>query len=262
MNQKFNFVVLGGGKIKFVSLESLIFIFAIGIMIFSNCDPTQENIKTVRNGDLVNRNKPVEPPEKEVFYPDCSDIVPPPWSSPSCREPHCNCPGGYSREDLNPCDYDNMYDYSYAVVCELNRVSHNCSAPGLPNGCTELEGCILSLSTPAAFLSNHPNSNPWLYCESSDDCNEEWNCPILNLSFTVHLYLSVDDQDILVDHAWDLATTNAPSCPGTGFSSIPYAVYFKVCQQGNYPFNCTNESLLCTNLDIRLHVLYKCCSPG
>lgn len=240
------------------------FVFILLIFGLISCDSGLENLNMLnKSHETESRDRPTTLPEEEVFYSDCSDQLLPPYSGNACMEPHCNCPGGYSREDLNPCDYDNMYDYAYAVVCELNRVSTNCSAPGLPQGCTELEGCIKGLSTPAEFLSNHPNTNPWLYCESSEDCNEEWNCPFLNLTYTVHLYLTVDDQDILVEHAWDLATNNAPICPGTSSPAIPYAVYFKICYQGNRPVNCENESsFFCTNLDIRLHILYKCCTLG
>ncbi|MBP9121063.1 MAG: hypothetical protein KBF59_09380 [Ignavibacterium sp.] len=256
-----------GGHYKMVTLKRVILLIFLSFTIFTNCDSSLEVQSTDdvinNNGGLGNRNRPEKPPVKEVFYSDCSDQLLPPYSGDACQEPHCNCPGGYSREDLNPCDYDNMEDYALAVVCELNRVSTDCSVPGLPQGCTELEGCIKSLSTPAEFLENHPNTNPWSYCASSDDCNEEWNCPVLNLSFTVHIYLTVEDQDILVAHAWDLATNNAPICPGTSSPSVPYAVYFIICQQGNYPIICENESsTFWTNLDIRLHVLYKCCSPG
>lgn len=233
------------------------------VFSLTNCEMDMD-FKTVNGSKILkSRDKPSPFPEKEVYYSDCSDTLLAPYSGYACQEPHCNCPTSYAREDLDPCDYDNMEDYAYAVVCELNRISTNCSVPGLPYGCTELEGCIKSLSTPAEFLRNHPNSNPWLYCASAEDCEEEWNCPFLSLSYTVHLYLSVDDQDILVEHGWDLAINNAPTCPGTSSPSIPYAVYFKLCQQGNYPVICENESsTFCTNLDIRLHVLYKCCTPG
>ena len=53
-------------------------------------------------------------------------VIPLPPYNPTaaCYEPHCTCPPNYTREDLDPCDYDDMGDYGEAVVCELNRISN------------------------------------------------------------------------------------------------------------------------------------------
>lgn len=239
-------------------LTFLIFLMSLTVFVISGCDNSSETVKANKKGKIESRNKEVRPIDKIVVYDDCTDYVTG-TSTSSCTEPHCNCPGGYSRHALDPCDYSTMGDYMAAVVCELNRISTNCSVPGLPYGCTEIEKCIKGLDVPAAFLHNHPYSNPWIYCASATDC-ADWTCPTAVHDLYVHIYLSTDDQDILVNYAWDLATNNAPTCPSTGFPAIPYAVYFKYCYQGNYPFNCYDDNVLCTNMDIRLHVLYKCCN--
>lgn len=225
-----------------------------------NCDPTSVSKHEHDSGIILNsRDRPNNGPDfisyncqEDSIYIDSTLTI------SSCFEPHCNCPYGYQREDLDPCEYDDMGDYSQAVVCELNRISTNCSVPGLPSGCDELELCIKGISVPPDLLDDIPNSNPWKYCSGATDCGE-WICPSSQGDVYIHLYLSVEHQDVLVDYAWDVATQNAPSCSvGT---AIPYAVYFKVCYEGNHPRNCYNDDeFFCANMDIRLHVLYKCCS--
>lgn len=224
-----------------------------------SCEHSSENIHEVDSGVMLNsRDKPSSGPEfisynclGDTIYIDSSLTI------SSCIEPHCGCLPGYQRADLDPCDYDNMGDYGEAVVCELNRISTNCSIPGLPSGCDEIELCIKGFGVPPDLLDDIPNSNPWKYCDETTNCGE-WICPSSQGDVYIHLYLSIEHQDVLVDYAWDVATQNAPSC--TIGAAIPYAVYFKVCYEGNHPRRCYNDTEFCANMDIRLHVLYKCCS--
>lgn len=239
----------------------LLFIISFYFYLFSGCSSSEDNtelLKVKKDYSLNDRSKKIKSPEKEVTYNDCTDNYIG-TSTAACVEPHCSCPYGYSRHDLDPCEYSNMYDYGQAVVCELNRISTNCSFPGLPYGCTEMELCIKGLDVPADYLQNHPHTTPWKYCSDADDC-ETWTCTGGIFDIAIHIYLSTDDQDILVDYAWDLAWDNRPTCANS-FPAIPYAVYFKICANGNYATNCYNESsVFCANKDIRLHILYKCCS--
>lgn len=253
---KFKFYPIWGGQLKIAFCFNLLYFILIFFLV--SCESNQTDLIGAINYD--SRSKEGPKIEKTVTYSCNGDTLLPPYNpTNSCYEPHCSCPLNYTREDLDPCDYADMGEYGEAVVCELNRISTNCQNPGLPFGCSEMELCIKSFGVPADLLDDIPNSNPWKYCSTSEDCGE-WSCPFTGGSYYLHLYLTVEHQDVLVAYAWDIAEQEAPTCPGTNSAAVPYAVYFKICYSGNYPFSCYEETSLCSNMDIRLHVLYKCCS--
>lgn len=258
MKTEFSILKQGGGQLKFQNKCIIYIIILINCFSYFSCKDLSSDLKPEL--DLKNRSKEGPIIEETVTYSCDGDTLLPPYNpTAACYEPHCTCPLNYTREDLDPCDYDDMGDYGEAVVCELNRISTNCTNPGLPYGCTEMELCIKSFGVPADLLDDIPNSNPWKYCSTSETC-DEWSCPYTGGSFYLHLYLTVEHQDVLVDYAWDVATQEAPNCPGTNRAAVPYAVYFKICYIGNYPINCYEGTSFCANMEIRLHVLYKCCS--
>jgi hypothetical protein len=177
-----------------------------------------------------------------------------------------DCPSfSCTREDLDPCDYDDMGEYGQAVACMLNKhVNGLCgTTPGLPLGCNDITYCFKNLITPGDLVDylNIGLINCWRYC-SLASC-EEWLCPSLLGDITHHLYLDVDAQNILIDYAWDLAEREAPEC-NESLPAVPYKLKFLFCYDITTsppgPTNCwEGSSSFCTNMSIKLQVSYKCC---
>jgi hypothetical protein len=175
------------------------------------------------------------------------------------------CPSfSCTREDLDPCDYDNMGDYGQAVVCMLNKPCG--TTPGLPAGCSDITMCFKNLFTPAELIDYINGGTAyiqcWRYCEYAETC-DEYLCPGFNEDIIHHLYLDTTAQNILIDYAWDLAERKAPDECAFG-DAIPYKLRFMFCYDITTnppgPTQCNEGSqTFCTNRSIKLQVSYKCC---
>lgn len=152
-----------------------------------------------------------------------------------------------------------MGDYGKAVVCELNKVIMNCQHMTYPQEpCTVIDLCIKDLDTPPGLTNC---ADPWKYCAQATSC-EPFYCPG-NFGCTNiihHIYLSVASQDILIAYARSMATFFGRNLCGENYDGVPIGIYFKICYNSNVVTGCEeNSASFCTNMDIRLHVYYKCC---
>ncbi|MCC7025756.1 MAG: hypothetical protein IT265_02290 [Saprospiraceae bacterium] len=204
------------------------------------------------------------PAGKITVYSDCSDVYVTPQHNivQLCYEPTCVTGPPYSpctRQDLDPCDYSNMEDYGKAVVCELNRVIMDCKLINYPEyPCTVTERCIKNLDTPPGLLNC---ADPWKYCSLATSC-EPYYCPGYSTCTNLihHIYLSVADQDILIAYARTIANLVGVNLCGQNYNATPFGIFFKICYNSNDATTCEqNSPSFCTNMDIRLHVYYKCC---
>lgn len=73
------------------------------------------------------------------------------------------------RQDLDPCDYDNMLEYAEAVACELNKFVN-----GYPyyeqqfgEGCVKYTDCVALNSVSMTMESLESDFNPWVYCSTA-----------------------------------------------------------------------------------------------
>ncbi len=239
---------------RFFQFYCVIFLF-----IFVSCND-KESVILNRNIQSLSFT---DPSGQTSPYANCNDTLQPPYNpSPSCYEPTCVTGPPYgpcTRQDLDPCDYSNMGDYGRAVVCELNRVIMNCRLITFPEyPCTVIERCVKDLDTPPGLLSC---ADPWKYCAQATSC-EPYYCPghfgCTNLIH--HIYLSVADQDILINYARTVADLYKRNLCGENYDGEPFGIFFKICYNSNAVTSCEeNSSSFCTNMDIRLHIYYKCC---
>ena len=228
------------------------------VSLFWGCN---EDIPVVNvlSDDALSRSMPCPPMGAEKIV-SCTDTTN--TGDEACTEPVCgpfdgNCP---PRTDLDPCDYSDMEEYAIAVCCELNRQINNCMLPTMNSECSYYNVCIGRLTAPPAYLSlpGYANTNPFMYCNDYT-CSQTLSCsfPGSSTIFTVHPYLNIAAQDAIMHYAWCIANDFKfkPEC--TGSLVYPVAIYFKVCWPF-FPHTC-GTSLFCTNLEIKLHVVYECC---
>lgn len=244
-------------------MKNLVFLISVLTLLSCNQEGYLTDSKQIQATEKMQNLYNLNPtfnglmPSGEDPY-DCAD------NEGTCET---GCPSfSCTRQDLDPCDYDDMGDYAQAVVCMLNKHANPpCGTmPGVPFGCEDLVTiCFKNLFTPPDLIEylNMGYINSWRYCAYAD-CTE-YLCPSFLGDITHHLYLDTTAQNILIDYAWDLADRKKPDECTFG-DAIPYQIRFMFCYDITTsppgPTQCwEGSSTFCTNMSIKLQVSYMCC---
>lgn len=177
-----------------------------------------------------------------------------------CVESNCFCynQSCCTREDLDPCNYDDMDEYADAVACELMKLVNGCIQKSFPLGCYFYnDTCVKNIATPPSLDSLIDNGRPFKYCSRSI-CGEH-TCPLLGNDIEyLHLYMSVAYQDSLVNYIKRISNLFKPICP-EGYSASVGNIYIKKCKTQEL-CNCTSgSSACCYDTELRLRIEYYCC---
>ncbi|MEP7195956.1 MAG: hypothetical protein ABI851_05510 [Saprospiraceae bacterium] len=153
-----------------------------------------------------------------------------------------------TRHDVDPCAYISNGAFAYALVAELNSVVMGCPPP---TQCSP-QCCISYFNTNllTSYLINSQYINPWIYCDSREDCYP-YDCGSFG---TMCNYADVALQDLMLISARSSALANRPYC-GNQLALIK-DIYFYIIDFGE---ECTYIGD-CYNLEIYIHVDYYSCT--
>jgi len=239
-------------KLKF----SLLFMF-LSLFVLSGCKEESNQLPDQLNQvNIQNEN------ESYVLFGSsysCSDD-----ESLDCTDPSgclCFTSSCCTREDLDPCDYANMWAYAEAVACELTKVINGCMIRSYPEGCSMFgDTCVKNILTPPSLDSLIDNGRPFKYCSRSN-CAEHY-CPLLgNEVEYLHLYMSIAYQNAVISYARNIAKLFKPVC-NEGDTAVIGNIYFKACKTQDI-CNCySGSSACCYDTEMRLTIEYYCCDAG
>jgi hypothetical protein len=177
----------------------------------------------------------------------------PTFENDECVLPDCKTGNSNNciRQDLDPCDYDNMLEYAEAVVCVLNKFVNGCPyyEQQFGEGCVKYTDCVALNSVSMTMESLESGFNPWVYCSTAD-------CSSYTCSGIIHLHrpITIAYQNAMMAEARSIILSlfaNSCECP-VQIGRLD----FYVC---NNPSVSCSTTTSCFNSRIHVKVEYWCC---
>jgi len=181
-----------------------------------------------------------------------------PGGDTTCIEPSCSCSHFTccTRTALDPCDYDDMYDYALAVACELSRIGKGCQQTYYSGLCDSFERCYnLGAIVPNNLLDLIADSNPFRFC-SRAECGTYY-CPGESWPYR-HFAMSIAYQNAIMSFIrGTIAPLIAPICEGDEPATLG-TVYVKACKIDGR--NCENLAETdCHDVFLSVRCIFWCC---
>lgn len=125
-------------RVPHFNINRLLDIKFIFIFIIISCKEESVNLNLA---EIVNTNIKSDRYDFSIYGDsyDCDDD-----ETIDCYESSCMPanPNDCGRQDLDPCDYNDMEEYSEAVACELTKIINGCTLQNAQLGCSVIELCV------------------------------------------------------------------------------------------------------------------------
>jgi hypothetical protein len=208
-------------------------------------------------------------PDLENTFSEQLKGIPLDWASgvvncdtTNCIEYNCFCwqANCCNRQDLDPCDFDNMGLYAIAVAQELCKATTNCLQKSFPLGCVRQPSVCYDFSfLQSGLFTEDPDANPFLYC-SNADCGTYY-CDGIGAPF-LHRPMTIALQDQIAARILWLQSLLRPQCDSTQFGPNCSArlgdIFFSVCTDPEKS-GCENLEDPCWDTKIIIRFEYYCC---